>query len=472
MNLGFDCDTVKYVNMSNTIWQPRLARQDRPIYRAIANALERDLASGVLREGSRLPTHRELAERLRVTPLTITRAYREAARRGLIESSVGRGTFIRGGGLMPPDPALSSSGSLDLSKNVIAASDALDLDGRAVAALRPLVRETDYQPPAGSLRHRLAACAWAREVGFEVPPERVIITPGAQQAIVSILAAVSGAGDTVLVEELSYPRFGAIAALLHLEVRKIEVDEHGLVPASLEKALRATKARALYTIPNFQNPTASVMPEKRRREIAALARKHSLLVIEDDVYGFLLDTEPAPITHFAPETSCYVTSISKSLSPSMRFGFAVVPEALVDRVSSACGAINAFAPTTSAELFAFFQESGMARRTIENKRALIERNRRIATRVFGDALRNIHPMSPHLWVQLPVGADAQRITDRARQRGIEIGPASSFAPDGITSRNAVRISIGPTTDAVRLENALRTIASLIAEPRLGMTMVV
>ncbi len=458
--------------MSNTIWQPRLSLKDRPIYRAIANALERDLASGVLREGSRLPTHRELAERLKVTPLTITRAYREAARRGLIESSVGRGTFIRGGGVMPPDPALSLGGGLDLSKNVIAASEALDLDGRALSALRPLVREADYQPAAGSLRHRLAACAWARETGLDAAPERVIITPGAQQGIVSILAAVCGAGDTVLAEELSYPRFGAIAALLHLNVRKVEVDEHGLVPASLEKALRATKARALYCIPNFQNPTATVMPEKRRREIAAIARKHALLVIEDDVYGFLLERPPAPLTHFAPETCCYVTSISKSLSPSLRFGFAVVPDGLADRVASAFGAINAFTSTTNAELFAFFQESGMARRAIENKRALIERNRRIATRVFGEAIRNVHPMSPHLWVQLPVGVDAQRVTDRARQRGIEIGPASSFAPDGVTPRNALRISIGPTTDAPRLENALRTIANLIAEPRLGMTMVV
>src|SRR6185369_2148320 len=98
--------------MSNTIWQPRLARHDRPIYRAIANALERDLAAGVLREGSRLPTHRELALRLKVTPLTITRAYREAAQRGIVESSVGRGTFVRGGGAAPVDPALSPGGGL------------------------------------------------------------------------------------------------------------------------------------------------------------------------------------------------------------------------------------------------------------------------------------------------------------------------------------------------------------------------
>lgn len=458
--------------MSDTIWRPRLARRDRPIYRAIANALEEDLGAGLLREGSRLPTHRELAEFLGVTPLTITRAYREAGRRGLIESTVGRGTFVRSGGLLPPDPALSSSGGVDLSKNVIAGCDPLDIDGRMVSAIRPMIREADYQPAEGSLRHRAACATWIERAGFRAFPENVVITPGAQQAIVSILAALCGPGDTVLVEEMSYPRFGAIAAFLHLRPHTIEVDEHGLVPRSLEKALRSTKARALYTIPNFQNPTGSVMPESRRREIATLAKKHGLIILEDDVYGFLLDPLPAPITRFAPENCCYITSVSKSLTPSLRLGFTAVPETLVDRVTSAASSMTAFTSSVSAELFTVFQESGMARRTIEQKRQVIERNRRTANRVFGASARASHPMSPHLWLPLPVGCDAQRLVDRARQRGIELAPARSFALDPSAAPNALRISIGATSDTVRLENALRTVAALISEPRLGPTMVV
>jgi len=113
----------------------------------------------------------------------------------------------------------------------------------------------------------------------------------------------------------------------------------------------------------------------------------------------------------------------------------------------------------------------MGLRAMEGKRAIIEQNRRAAERVFGDSLRDVHPMSPHIWIQLPPGVDAQRVTDRARQRGIEIAPASSFAPGGSSLRNALRLSIGPTRDAVRLEAALRTVASLIAEPRHGMTVV-
>src|SRR5712691_13305424 len=105
--------------MSNTLWSPRVHREDAPIYRAIADALERDVTSGVLHDGARLPTHRELAAKLHVTPLTITRAYKEAARRGLIDSSVGRGTFVRSttNAFEMPGPAEGSI--LDLAKNVV-----------------------------------------------------------------------------------------------------------------------------------------------------------------------------------------------------------------------------------------------------------------------------------------------------------------------------------------------------------------
>src|SRR5215210_6634775 len=86
---------VKYDNRLMTIWSPRLPETDAPIYGRIADALERDVRSGMLIPGSQLPTHRELARELGITPVTVTRAYAEAARRGLVESAAGRGTFVR-----------------------------------------------------------------------------------------------------------------------------------------------------------------------------------------------------------------------------------------------------------------------------------------------------------------------------------------------------------------------------------------
>src|SRR5574340_10881 len=97
-----------------TIWRPKLSGRDGPRYLAIVHALAEDLASGVLREGARLPTHRELAERLGVTVGTVSRAYQEAARRGLVSGEVGRGTFVRGDGAADEG---SDDAPIDLGQN-------------------------------------------------------------------------------------------------------------------------------------------------------------------------------------------------------------------------------------------------------------------------------------------------------------------------------------------------------------------
>lgn len=457
--------------MSNTLWSPRLAKEAAPIYLAIADALERDVENGILVEGTRLPTHRDLASKLGLTPLTVTRAYKEAARRGLVDSTVGRGTFVRVAGVVSAQPR-SESDLVDLSKNIVEGSPALDLDGRTALALRPFLRQAEYAPTEGLLRHRHAAAAWMRRARVETGAERVIITPGAQQAIVAILAALCRPGDTILAEEWTYPRFGAIAGLLNLKVEPVTLDEHGIVPAALEKACRRVKPKALYIVPNFQNPTGSVMPEKRRREIAAIARRYELPLIEDDVYGFLLASPPAPLASLAPELVAFVTSTSKSLTPSLRLGFASLPEFLVERVTSAFGSMTAFTSSIAAELFTQIAESGSADRVMEAKRQIVETNRRAAERALGGIEVAAHPMSPHLWIPLPRGVDARDVADRARMRGVNVAPASTFAIGRRSAADAVRVSIGATDDAVRLAGAVRVLASLILDQRLGTATVV
>lgn len=454
--------------MTVTIWTPRIPEGASPVYQAIADALERDIESGLVRDGQRLPTHRDLAAALGLTPLTVTRAYKEAARRGLTTSTVGRGTFVRSSAeVSRPDTAF-----LDLSRNIVEGSDATDIEPRTVIALRSVVRDAEYQAPEGTLRHRTAAASWIRRAGVETSPERIIITPGSHSAIVAIFAALCRPGDTVLVEEWTYPRISAIATLLHLQLQPVELDAHGAVPESLEKALRKSSPKAFYLIPNLQNPTGSVMPEKRRREIASIAKRHHLMLIEDDVYGFLLDSPPDPIVSFAPEQTIYITSASKSVSPSFRLGFASLPESMIDRVTAASGALTAFTSTVAAELFTQLIDSGSADRTVAAKRTIIATNRRAVNRVLGELHVTAHPMSPHLWIELPRGVDAHDVADRARLRGIGVSPAPSFSPARGAAAHAIRVSIGATSDARLLETALRTVASLVLNSRLSSAAVV
>jgi DNA-binding transcriptional MocR family regulator len=454
--------------MSNTLWTPRLPRNAAPIYRAVADALERDIADGVLRDGTRLPTHRELAGTLGVTPLTVTRAYREAARRGLIESTVGRGTFVRTlATTSASDTSRGENAFLDLSRNIITGGEDLALEPRDLGSIRAFASDPEYHPTEGTFRHRSAGAAWMKRARVETTPERIVITPGAQQAVVATLAAICRPGDTVLVEELTYPRLASMAALLDLKLQPIRCDDDGADAKSLEKQIKATRAKAVYLIPNFQNPTGSVMPERRRREIAAVIGRARIPVIEDDVYGFLLSDPLEPLANLIPELGVYVTSVSKSLSPSFRLGFASLPESLVDRVNSTFSALTAFTSTIPAEIFTLLFERGDTDRVIQAKRDTIGRHRRIADRALAGMEYSGHESSPHLWLTLPASCDALQLADRTRQRGIGIAPASAVGFDRRVFPNAVRVSLGATPDAKLLERALRTVACLGQDTRLS-----
>src|SRR5229473_8501298 len=172
-----------------TSWLPDLDRFSGPRYRAIAEALAADIREGRLRPGERLPTHRDLAWRLGVTVGTVSRAYAEAERRGLIGGEVGRGTFVlpmRREWLVPREPAESSeSGSfIDLTLNyAITGSEA----GSLSAALSRLSGHNDldrmlrYQAHAGGAVDREAAAEWLRTTGLATAqPESTIITNSGQ----------------------------------------------------------------------------------------------------------------------------------------------------------------------------------------------------------------------------------------------------------------------------------------------------
>lgn len=453
--------------MKLTNWSPRLPEGASPLYLAIADALERDVESGMVRDGQRLPTHRELATTLGLTPLTVTRAYKEAARRGLIQSTVGRGTFVR----TTVENLRPESGLVDLSHNVVEGGEVLPLEPRSVVALRSILGDVQYQPAEGIPRHRTAAAAWMRRARLDASPENVVITPGAHQAIVAVLAAVCRPGDTILTEEFTYPRVSTIAALLHLEVETVKLDESGAVPESIEKACRKSGAKALYLIPNFQNPTGSVMPEKRRHEIATIVRRNDLLLIEDDVYGFLLESPPHPIATHAPDGTAFVTSASKSLTPSLRLGFASVPQRWIERVTAACAALTAFTSTIDGELFTQLVDTGAADRAIAAKRTVIATNRRAAARALGSLEPRAHAMSPHLWIELPRGVEAHELAERARMRGIVVSAGPSFSPHRKPAVEAVRISLGAVANAAQIESAVRTLASLMRDSRLGSSVV-
>lgn len=440
-----------------TIWSPRLPETPDPIYSRIADALERDIRAGVLVPSSRLPTHRELARNLRITPVTVTRAYAEAMRRGLVESMTGRGTFVRTANRR--ESVATVSADVDLATNIVT----VPLPSPSRALLERIGEEltmSTYASGPGSERHRAAGAAW---IGRDTDPARVVVTAGTQHALFLAFAATTRPGDVVFAEALTYHGAKAVAGLLNVRLAPLPLDRYGLVPDALERACRGRSApKVLYTVPSLHNPTGSVMPETRRRELAAVAQAHGLTIIEDDVCGFLLEKTPPPLAAFAPERTIFLTGLGKALAPAMRVGYLTGPDALVARAQAALASTILFASPVTAEWAATWIEDGTAARIVALKRAEVQlRNRaarRILARAGGDA------RSPHLWMELPKRWSPEAFVEEARRRRVRVAGASSFAVGDEVPR-AIRVSVGAPATIAELEQALHVLAGISEQRR-------
>lgn len=436
-----------------TIWSPRLPESDTPIYGRIADALERDVRSGLLIPGSQLPTHRDLARELGITPVTATRAYSEAARRGLVESSTGRGTFVRA---TRRDAQIPDE--IDLATNTVSIALPAPSPAMLQRAGSMLINGT-YAVGPGTERHRAAGAAWLSQTASirKTDPSRVVVTAGTQHALFLALAATTKPGDTVFMEALTYHGAKAAAALLHLKLEPLPLDRYGLVPDALERAARSRTGKVVYTIPSLHNPTTIVMPEKRRRELAAVAERHGLTIIEDDISAFLLDKTPPAIATFAPDRTIFISGLGKAIAAGLRVGYLVAPDALLPRVQSALNATMLFSSPVVAELATTWIEDGTAARIAEQKRAEVALRQRIARRMLGH--EGGDPRALHLWMELPKRWTADAFVEEARRRRVRIASASSFAVTSDVPR-AVRISIGAPSTIGELEAALHVIGGI------------
>jgi len=432
---------------------------------AIADAIGADFAQGRLRSGSRLPTHRDLADRLGVTVGTVSRGYAEAARRGLVSGEVGRGTYVR-----QPSPELVSVApggatglavELSLNHPPLSSSDAWQAFRTGLGALaeRPdFASLIAYPPEGGHTGHREAGALWIGRTGLEADPERVLVCSGSQHGLTTVLATSLKPGDLVLTEALTYPGLKAVASLLHLRLHGLPMDAEGLRPEALDAACRGSDAKALYCVPTIQNPTASVMPEGRRREIADLARVHGLTIIEDDIHALLPEQRPRPVAAFAPERTYYITSTSKTLAPGLRVGYVLAPPGAADRLAAGIRATTWAVCPSMAELVSTWIRDGTADGLVRQHRREASARQAIARTVLADADYEAHPNGYHLWLKLPEPWRSETFAAEARRRGVKVTPSEAFVVGRGSAPDAVRVCLGSAPSRAELERGLHLVA--------------
>lgn len=447
-------------------WIPSLTGKSGPRYLEIVTALEGDISAGLLTPGTRLLPHRDMAERLGISVGTVSKAFAEAEKRGLISGEVGRGTFVLG---KKPEPSELADGALRGRINLaLNAPPATGEDRVIEETLGEILRTPGigdlmgYLPHQGIESHRTTIARWLARHGMPANVHSLLITHGAQHAISIALSILLRNGDTVLAENLTYSGMVALAGHANYDLRGVSIDAHGLVPEQLDRAFHETGARVVYCMPTLQTPTGTTMPDARREEIVEIVRRHDAYLIEDDAYGFLCDPPVAPLAARLPERSFYVVSFAKCLSPGLRIGALHTPSAFRDRCINAIRSTCWMAPPLMAEAVVRLIANGGLEAQIAEKRETARRRFRIVERILGDRIFAPEPRHPayHVWLQMPAGRTTTALIAQAAMSGVTLAaPNALQAFDALS--NGVRLCLGgPRTDA-EVEYALQTVRDIL-----------
>jgi DNA-binding transcriptional MocR family regulator len=458
----------------------RSAGDGRPIYRQIAEGIRGELAAERLAPGERLPPIRELARRLGVNRDTVALAYEALASEGLLESSVGRGTFVaepvgrhepaRGAAprlsrlperlleLERSRPRFGSAGGAAPLHTLIPDPGLYPFDEFRRALARVLARGGPelllYGGPQGHPRMREVLAERLRAAGIPASADELVLCHGASQGISLAVRLFAGPDDAVALEEPTYNNVLAAVAGLGLRAAPVPMREGGLDLATLDRTLARPDVRVLYTMPTFHNPLGTTTALGHRRALLEIAARHAKPVIED---GYEMDLrfegKPVPSLAALDRTGLVVhlQSFSKSLFPGVRVGAVVARGRLVEALCALKRATDlSDAMPLQAALADFVASGGYDRHLARLRRVL--RSRRDALfealeRSLPGAAVWIRPEGgTQAWVDLGRGIDTEDLLPDAIRAGVLFAPGAHFHCDGRPS-SALRLAFAMADEA-------------------------
>ena len=463
--------------MSDTSIQ-RLAR----VLRSRAEAME---------PGARFPSTRQIAAGFSVGPVTVSRALATLTAEGAIRTIPGSGTFVaERAPARRPKPLDFSWQTVALGDRAIdsgALQTYLEVNPRGALSLAGGYLHRSLMPiRALSLAgHRVARRfetweaadarglpelrAWfAEHHGRAFSAEDVVVSNGGQSAISAALRALVPAAGTLLVEAPTYPGALAVARAAGIRVVPIPMDGEGVIPGLLADAFEATGSRALYLQPTHHNPTGTVMPASRRRQVLDVAERAGAFVIEDDWakwLGYDGTNPPTLISMDRQGRVVYISSLSKPASPSLRVGALVARGPVADRLRSIRMVDDLFVTRLTQETaLELVGSPGWARHVAEVGRELQRRRDVMIEALASVAPTLVVPLLPrggmHLWANLPDGVDDLTLARAAREHGVVVAASRSFFATEPPSAH-LRLSFGCAADHGELRESVRRLASAI-----------
>ncbi|GAA0447803.1 PLP-dependent aminotransferase family protein [Lentibacillus halophilus] len=438
----------------------------KPKYAVIVEYIKDKIAKAEWAIGSQIPSQRELASQFQVNRSTVITALDELMADGLIEGVAGKGTIITNNTwtLMGRHAAVNWNDNVALgihqaSMNMVqeineAESDPhfiqlskgeLSPDMFPLQTMKSIVRNVSeklipfgYEEPQGNRFLRESIADYLSERGVDVSPSSVLVVSGALQALHLISIGLLQQGSTVFLEKPSYVQSLSVFQSAGMTLKPIPMDAEGL-RLDMTSPVKQKGKHVLYTNPTFHNPTGTLMPEQRRRELMAVCEKQQLPIIEDDVYRDLwIDAPPPPSLKSNDNYGnvLHLGSLSKTLSPGLRIGWVVGPESVISRLAD-LKMQSDYGSSTLSQLVAaewlasgaYDDHLGHVRNDLTiRRRAVLEA---LETYLGDDAEWEIPRGGFFIWVRLNAAHHTGRLFQKAYARGIILNPGSIYAaPNG------------------------------------------
>ena len=465
-------------------------------YQQVADHISDQIRTGLLQAGEKVPSVRQCSAEMGMSISTVIRGYELLQDQMLIEPRPQSGFYVR--------PQFERSEPPEISQPDLKPAE-VNLDKLAVQLLQrtqdkdviqlgtappqtnvpsvklvnrimtKVIKEdhniADYDPPPGNKNLRRQIARRMINAGVNISPDEIVITTGCQEAMALCLRAVTQPGDTVVVESPSY--FGTLKAIESLGLKALEIPtdaENGMSLPALELAIREWRVSACVLTPNFSNPLGYCMSDDNKKHLRHILKQADIPIIEDDIYaelGYQVQ-RPKAIKAFdeAGDQSNVLlcSSLSKSLSPGLRIGWAI-PGRWLEQVTQLKVCSSMAGATLPALTAARYLEMGIFDRHLRQMRRYYKEQRDYFLHLAGlhlpKDIRITHPEGGYVvWLELQKGFDSMALYDRANQENISIAPGPLFSVSG-QYKNFIRINYGKEPRE-RLEKAMIILGRLIS----------
>ncbi|RMF46411.1 MAG: PLP-dependent aminotransferase family protein [Deltaproteobacteria bacterium] len=461
-------------------------------YRSVERHVAELIASAAIRPGDRLPSLRQLSRQLGVSISTVSQAYLELEKKGVVVARERSGFFLSDSAGRMPAPAtrprpemvptsssrsgliqqvLEALGNRDLLPFGVVCPDESLLPARTLSRLLAATQRhhpataLDYAPVAGNMELRRQIALRCLEAGIAVTPEEILVTSGAMEGLALALRALTRPGDNVLIQSPSYFCFLQLLENCGLRAVEIPSSSGGIDPEDVRRAIERFDISAAILVPNFNNPDGSLTADEDKRDIVRLLAGRNIPLVEDDVYGEIHFGEHRPRCCKSFDTSgqvIYCSSFSKTIAPGYRVGW-MIPGRYHRRVLNLKTTTNICTAAPNQMAIAEFLREGYFARHLRRLRSVIKNQMEslllAVNRYFpGETRASFPDGGASIWVELPAGVDTVDYFHRARQKGIGLAPGSIFSAQDRYD-NFIRLSCtGIWNDA--METGIRTLGEL------------